>query len=122
MKALLIDDEAHRAQSIANVLPQGLVCIWTNTASFGEEHLRKERFDLLLLDHDLYGIDGRTGQDMARIVAETQVPENCRVFIHSQNPTGAQAMREILSAFKVTVSAWDNAKCMAAGLPEWLKG
>lgn len=121
MRALLIDDEAHRAQSIANILPEGIECVWVSTAALGEEQLRKEHFDLLLLDHDLYGVDGRTGQDMARIAAETQDPETCRVFIHSQNSGGMFAMSAILSKFRVTAAAWDNAKSTAAGLAEWLR-
>jgi hypothetical protein len=95
--------------------------VWTSTASLGEEQLRKERFDLLLLDHDLYGIDGRNGQDVAKIAAETQEAKTCRVFIHSQNQGGAQAMAATLSKFSVTISAWDNQKSTAAGLAKWLK-
>ena len=121
MRALLIDDEQHRAQSIAGILPQGLVCVWAPNGPVGEEQLRKEKWDLLLLDHDLYCISGKSGRDMALVAAETQDFRVCSIFIHSQNAQGARDMREILKNFNVTVSPWINERSTAHGLKEWLE-
>lgn len=120
-KVLLIDDEGHRALSIKGILPSGLECHWARTGPLGESALRNDKWDILLLDHDLYCSSGKNGVDMARIAVETQNPAACRIFIHSQNMAGAATMREILKAFPVTVSEWNNAKCGAEGMADFLK-
>ena len=121
MRALLIDDELHRANSIAGILPVGLTCVWAPNGPVGEEQLRREQWDMLLLDHDLYCASGKSGRDMALLAIETQNP--CAVFIHSQNAHGAEEMRKILdcSGFFVTVSPWLNDRGTAAGLKEWME-
>lgn len=118
-KLLLVDDELHRAQSIKSVMPSEITAIWAQNAGLGIQALRAEKFDILLLDHDLYHESG-SGEDVAKVVAETQNP-TCKIFIHSQNEAGANAMRQLLSGFEISRSAWDNGQRMAPGLPEWLK-
>jgi DNA-binding NtrC family response regulator len=119
VRALLVDDETHRANSIAALLPQNVECVWAPNARIAAEQLRQEKFPIVMLDHDLYH-DSGNGQDVAKIAAETQDPDKCQVFIHSQNGGGAEAMRFILWKFGVTVSPWDNSKATANGLKEWL--
>lgn len=119
MKLLLIDDELHRAVAIKKIMPERIMAIWAQNAALGIEALRTEKFEILLLDHDLYHPSG-TGEDVARVVAQTQEP-TCKIFIHSQNEAGANAMRALLPGFQITRSAWDNGQCMAPGLPGWLE-
>jgi hypothetical protein len=120
-KVLLIDDEGHRALSIKAILPADVECHWARTAPLGELALRSDRWDMLLLDHDLYCTSGKNGVDMARVVVETQNSKTCRIFIHSQNMGGRAMMREILKNFRVTISEWNNAKCGADGMAEFLR-
>lgn len=120
-KVLLIDDEGHRALSIKAILPTDVECHWARNGPLGEMALRETQWDMLLLDHDLYCASGKNGVDMASIAVETQDPRRCRVFIHSQNMAGAATMREILKAFPVTVSEWNNGKCGAEGMADFLK-
>lgn len=116
---LLIDDEGHRANSIKAILPPDVTCYWANNDVLGEAALRERKYDMLLLDHDLYC--ARNGVDMARIVVETQNPKTCKIFIHSQNMAGAATMREILKEFPIARAEWNNAKCGAEGMAEFLK-
>lgn len=120
-RVLLVDDEQHRADSIAAILPNGVSLRHATGQPGIEELLHDHKYDGLLLDHDLYDPSGRTGEDVARIVAETQNPETCKIFIHSQNMGGAMRMAEILVAFQVSRIPWDNAEAIAPGMYDWLR-
>lgn len=119
MKVLLVDDEQHRFDSIRTAFSAECPIFWMRTGPAGVEALRGDRYDLLLLDHDLYCSSGLTGIEIANEVCRTQDPLKCKIFIHSQNSAGAQRMREILGGFHVTVSPWINEQRTARGLREW---
>jgi len=122
---LLVEDDPLRAKKIQACIPGGARCIWARSAGVAIGVLKRDAFDCVLLDHDLVEkgpyISGLNGQAVAEAICETQSRKTCRIFVHSQNPAGGTAMRQLLSeaGFDVERCSWcDEASVI---LREWLE-
>ena len=107
MKFLVLDDDEARHAGFDRLLAGHSI---THAYSYSEfvAAARSDKFDVICLDHDL-GIetpgeavteDGSirelTGQDAARWLVDNQQHFSPNVLVHSHNPVGAAAIRDIL--------------------------
>lgn len=103
MKILFLDDNGMRRDLFAEVLVkknQGFT--YCETAKEACNKLRKERFDVIFLDHDLGGewfapSDENSGYAVAKFISELPIAQG-QVIVHSYNNAGAQNMLAVLPA------------------------
>jgi hypothetical protein len=108
---LLVEDDDERAAKIEQCVPDQVRCVRARSAGAAIGILRRDKFAGILLDFDLYRsahADLRlTGKSVADAICETQ-PRTCPIFVHSQNPTGARRVFELLkeAGFPVEQFPW----------------
>ena len=94
---LVVDDCPERGKWFRARLPK---CVLAPTAKKALVLLRRYKFNVIFLDHDLHWMHAAdvtapgSGQDVARILAHMKFQGV--VVIHSKNETGAAAMKHIL--------------------------
>jgi CheY-like chemotaxis protein len=94
MKVLVLDDEPYRHQIFQEHLStEDVRYAWTAVEAV--QALLSERFDLVLLDHDLALDDPGDGFEVAQALVETPNRETI-VIVHSDNPYGAHRMLQVL--------------------------
>lgn len=114
MRILFLDDMTERHEQFRKMYDgKDHVVDHAWTADQAVELLDANKYDLVLLDHDLtdghYGTydasDGADGRAVARFIAglpDEQRPHH--VHVHSWNPDGAEEMRHILDEAGVSVT------------------
>jgi len=108
---LLVEDDIERVRQIQACMPQGVRCVWAQTAGAASGTLRLDKFAAVLLDYDLYGgsLGGPrfAGETVAGAICETQ-DRDCRIFVHSQNTFGGRRLVELLTqaGFSVDHHPW----------------
>lgn len=101
MKVLFLDDDKYRHEQMLKQFAQlKLAVVAVYTAIEAIEWLRREKFRLILLDHDLdgtiYAPSGPgTGFEVAEQVAAS-VNRDTDVIVHSLNHVGAGKMVEVI--------------------------
>lgn len=101
MRILFLDDDPNRRRLFAAECKSHDLTI-VDTPEKAITALRRQSFDLLSLDHDLFGqhyapSDERSGYAVAKHIA--QYPITGRVIVHSYNKTGAGRMvRRVVGA------------------------
>ncbi|MEW6733353.1 MAG: cyclic-phosphate processing receiver domain-containing protein [Acidobacteriota bacterium] len=95
LKILVLEDEAYRRELIEPII-EGHQIYWASNADEALAVLENERFDLILLDHDL---SARTcGCQVASRLAQREcLNHNTKVVVHSINPNGIKRMMRLLN-------------------------
>ncbi|MCP3684251.1 MAG: response regulator [bacterium] len=88
IQVLIVEDDESRLQILRNLYKHQLITSCTK----GEEAIRllsEQTFNIVQLDYDL--IDGPAGEEVAKFISTM----TCKpiVVIHSENPTGANLMK-----------------------------
>lgn len=97
MKVLFLDDDPFRHELVLGPLKAyGARVVGVSTAKEAIDWIRREKFDLILLDHDLngevYAPSGPgTGYEVAEHVAGSP-NRDTRIIVHSLNSVGAEKM------------------------------
>lgn len=101
MKVLFLDDDEFRHTMVQlDIKRLGAKLVAVRTATDALKRVEREKFDLILLDHDL---DGQTyvpsgpgtGWEVAAAIPESQNADT-PVVVHSLNELGARAMLDVL--------------------------
>jgi CheY-like chemotaxis protein len=94
LNILVLEDEAYRRDLIEPLL-DGHEIYWAGTSNQAMDVLERERFDLILLDHDL---SARTcGCPIASRLANSEcLNHKTKVVAHSINPMGINRMMRLL--------------------------
>lgn len=100
MKVLFLDDDESRHDVVEHWPSAGDVT-HVRTVDQALKALRRERFDVVCLDHDLGGqqmVESHegTGYHVAQAIAKEPAWHLGRVIVHSWNPEGARRMAEKL--------------------------
>lgn len=105
LKIFILEDATYRLQRFKGLFKdcKEIVTVASNVDT-AIDILRKERFDILCLDHDL-GLDKDNYPITAVRVADTIANENLQkealIIIHSMNYVGVQRMKSSLKMAKV---------------------
>ena len=105
MNILLLEDNPHRIKFFKNGLKQHHLTICGH-ASAAKKVLKKQRFDIIFLDHDLRGKPEdpeslNCGTEVARYIVDYEI-ECPHIILHTENPIGRDAM-EILLDYSQTI-------------------
>ena len=98
----VLEDDPERNQIILNRLSLKYPVVITNSSDLAIDILKRTKFTLLLLDHDLGGRqmvgsgEYDTGFRVAAAIPSTYNKDSAAI-IHSYNPTGAQKMFDVLT-------------------------
>lgn len=100
MKILILEDDPLRIEKFRKGLIGHTMFITDNT-NLAIEHLKKEEWDILFLDHDLGGqtfvqSGVGTGYEVATWLEEHPEYKPKTIYVHSLNPMGAQNMMRAL--------------------------
>lgn len=105
MKILVLEDNIERIKqfrdSFKNLTDVEQV-VYCDNAQNCIELLKKEKYSLIFLDHDLGGdafVDiqnKNTGSEVARWIEQNPLEVGQQVVIHSSNPIGAQYMKNLI--------------------------
>lgn len=104
MNVLILEDDIHRIERFREKLHKHTLT-FTDYVPDAKLLLEKFTYDYLFLDHDLddrtYVDSGEfnTGYQLCKWMSENYTRLNLRfqiIFIHTMNPAGAQAMRDVL--------------------------
>jgi CheY-like chemotaxis protein len=130
-KILIVEDSDERIHKFRSWLPDAVI---TRTEQEATALLRKERFDLIFLDHDLgtaYAYESFAG-------APKQVLKDCgnglgvakilfslghdgsRVVVHSHNPPGARDIQRLLP--KCRLMPFGTFSVVGPNGPRWQRG
>ena len=88
-KVLILEDDDKRIQMFEEWLVGINNIEIYRTSDLAIKALKKNKYDIIFLDHDLAGDD--TGFEAAKIIPKTD-NRSTTVIIHSLNPAGAQRM------------------------------
>ena len=99
MKILIVEDNKNRITYFRNEL-KGHSVVVCRHAKVAKKALRKDQFDLILLDHDLQGKPAdpeseNCGSEVARIMVKRGVKYGA-VILHTENEVGRESMDAIL--------------------------
>lgn len=95
LNILVLEDEAYRRELIEPLLDGHEIC-WANTSNQALDILERERFDLILLDHDLSA--STCGCPIAIRLANSEcLNHKTKVVVHSINPMGINSMMRLLN-------------------------
>ena len=114
MKILILEDNIERIKVFKTHLFNEEKDFCT-TAEQAIELLTAKKYDLVYLDHDLEGKPyedsnyKNTGYQVAKVIPTT-INKDTQIIIHSMNPIGAKAMRDVIG---------DNATYTPFGLLRW---
>lgn len=103
MRILILDDDQVRHDAFLKLYSEHSVYQAYNARDF-KLHLRTIRFDIVSFDHDL-GEGEPSGLDCARFMLAHLAPESLPTMciVHSQNPVGAMALVQELTAAGISV-------------------
>ena len=96
MNILMLDDDSSRYTEFKERSKCNVDYVYTVSQMI--ERLRENRYDYLLLDHDLDLTDTQTGQDAAKWLANNvlHIHKDMKIIIHSLNSHGVAHMMTIL--------------------------
>ena len=115
-RILVLDDDEGRLQQFRkNLVGQMVVCV--STVDDAIEQLKKNKFDVLYLDHDLGGkvfCDSdkeQTGFHVSVFLHDN--PKYCPeiIILHSLNPVGCNNMKNQLPTAFILPFAWQCENC-----------
>lgn len=114
LKILVLEDEAYRRELIEPLLVEHEI-YWASNANEALALLEQERFDLILLDHDL---SARTcGCKVASRLAQNDcLNHNSKVVVHSINPAGIERMMRLLNNIPVRIPVFSLPEALPAVL------
>lgn len=116
MRILILDDDSIRHDMI-NFIPKSVEVWHAYDAERAIKLLDGDRFDLVLLDHDL-GKDSDNGMAVARYIASMPVEKRpARVIVHSWNVDPAKSMADVL----VKSGVWTRQVVFGPSMLEMLK-
>ena len=101
MKVFVLEDDPNRVEWMKKNFSSKLEWDLTDQADEAVAILKKEKYDLILLDHDLGGeqmVDRsvyNTGYTVANKSHETKNKDTI-VIVHSYNPAGAKNMMDVM--------------------------
>lgn len=111
MKILILEDSPEYGRMLSRQFKSNH--IMPVVAANAQEAIKlldeSNRFEVATLDHDLGALDGTTGQDVARhIVSMEKTKRPGRIYVHSRNNAGAEAILAIFKEAGVEASrvAW----------------
>lgn len=131
IRVLAIEDDAKRLALLKEYFQhERLIVVAATSAQAAIRTVKNERFDLILLDHDLaqnnpLGAEGAemSGTNVASALAASQVNRRTPVKVHSMNPNKRQRMHDVLAAnhFDVAIVPMDTwTRAMAQEIVEEL--
>lgn len=96
-RILVVEDDIQRIRWFRDNLPADAEVHYIDIATRGVEFVKKNKYDMVFLDHDLGNIQGmdNTGYTVAKALSKTG-NTSTEVVIHSWNPIGARQMVECL--------------------------
>jgi CheY-like chemotaxis protein len=101
MRILILEDNQERIEFFKRIFKNHELIICELIFS-AQEIVQQEEFDIMFLDHDLYkdnirGIELEiTGYDFVKFLVKSNLQKHSLIYIHSMNPTGANAMQNLL--------------------------
>ena len=107
MKVFVLEDDPNRVEWMKKNFSPKLEWDLTDQADEAVAILKKEKYDLIFLDHDLGGeqmVDSsvyNTGYTVAKKIHETKNKDTI-VIVHSYNPDGAKNMIDVMKDNDVT--------------------
>lgn len=109
MKILLIEDDAERIKVFKMMFSEHHLDVTCN-ANYAIELIHKNKYDCILLDHDLGGtevgymhyLDDNTGYRVARCIPKS-INYNTYCVVHSWNPYSGKIMYDYLNDNSVPV-------------------
>ncbi len=116
MNLLFLDDAVERHEKARKAFI-GISITHVRTAWEAIEALKRERFDIVSLDHDLggrvmvmsdeeAGPDG-CGLDVAKFIVSMRSEDRpARVYIHSMNPVGGENMARVLASVGINAKRY----------------
>jgi len=109
MRVFILEDDPVRIKWFKENFEEGIELDITDEVSVAQNLLSEEKYDIILLDHDLGGRqmvsheEWNTGSTVARMIHETH-NSHLTVVVHSWNPSGAK--------FMIDVMRHNNVKCI----------
>lgn len=110
MKVLILEDDLGRIKSFKKELI-GHHVFFTDRADKAIEQLKKSKWDVLFLDHDLGGevfvtkVEN-TGYEVAIWLKKHPKKKPATIFIHSLNPNGRKRMKDEIPEAIEAMFAW----------------
>lgn len=101
MRIFILEDNIERIEWFKRIYKNHELYI-TCKLEWAKEDCKKYEFDVLFLDHDISQLNleaietGNTGYDFVKWLVENKLQRRAIVYIHSMNPTGANAMQNLL--------------------------
>lgn len=98
MKILFLDDDKSRVDTLGHKVSNDTIDWVTNFTDF-VDRITKNRYDLIMLDHDLGDDSPETGYDIAKWIVDhwDDLPSLCPIVIHSMNCVGNKNMLGVLA-------------------------
>ena len=99
MNILLIEDNTNRITFFKNALKKHKLTVCGH-ARAAKRAIKKEKFDIIFLDHDLRGkpedpSSDNCGSEVARFIMDKGIECNC-IVLHTENRVGRESMEELL--------------------------
>jgi len=120
MKILILEDNLERQeQFIKNLVNHNITIV--DDSKLAIEKLINEKWDLLMLDHDLGGMvyvesGENTGYEVAKFLEENKQYMPINVIVHTLNPVGGQNMMECLPTALRIPFVWTKERLTKLGL------
>ena len=101
MKILIVEDNDMRIEWFKRVY-RAQELHFASTCQIAECIVREREYDAVFLDHDLLQNNHeainieQTGYDFVRFMIKNNLCKTALVYVHSMNPTGANAMLNLL--------------------------
>lgn len=98
MKILFLDDDKSRRDTLMYKVSGDTIDWVTNFTDF-VKHITENRYDLIMLDHDLGDDSPENGYDIAKWIVDhwDDLPSLCPIVIHSMNCVGNKNMLSVLA-------------------------
>ena len=97
MKIFVLEDDVNRISWFKKTFNDAKIDV-VNKVSEASRNLRKNKYDLIFLDHDLE-TDNRTGEDIAWEMNRDKLAQDTPVIIHTINKDGSEKIKKYLDKY-----------------------
>lgn len=109
MDILVLDDDVRRhRQFVRGLLNHNVTVVVTSEEAIAA--LKRKKWDVVFLDHDLKGVPEDpgpgTGYEVAEWLAQNPDRQPPQIFIHTFNPSAAVKMRQALPGAEYRPGVW----------------
>jgi CheY-like chemotaxis protein len=110
MNILILEDSVERQKLFTKKFGEHIL-VMVDSAKSAIEELQSQKWDTVMLDHDLggeYGVDSGpgTGYEVAKWLSENPQHKPHQIIIHSANPVGRDRMKAELPEAIIAPFIW----------------